>query len=263
MHENVASLLYYAASDDALLADMGIPFDTPKPVEVAQRLIQSVTRDGDLVLDFFAGSGTTAHAVMELNAREGADSHWILVQLPEPTTPDSNARSKGFESVSAIAERRIALAGDRVLSDFAGQSVDIGYRKFGLTDTNFTKWQLTSETDPTELEQHLLDLRDSADDDATPDSLLAEVLIKQGYSLTEQIGDLIVDELPLKSVGDGLVLAYLDEHAKPTLQQLRAVLESEDLAKFIILEDAFKGDDELKTNLVQEAKSRGVELWTA
>ena len=263
MYENVASLLYYAASDDALLADLGIPFDTPKPVEVAQRLIQSITGDGDLVLDFFAGSGTTAHAVMELNAREGADRHWILVQLPEPTTPDSDARSKGFESVSAIAERRIALAGDRVLSDFDGQSVDVGYRKYELTDTNFTKWKLTSETDQTELEQHLLDLRDSADDDATPDSLLAEVLTKQGYSLTEQIDDRIVDTLPLKSVGDGLVMAYLDEHAKPTLQQLRAVLESEDLAKFIILEDAFKGDDELKTNLVQEAKSRGVELWTA
>ena len=60
-----------------------------------------------------------------------------------------------------------------------------------------------------------------------------------------------------------MVRRFLDEHAKPTLQQLRAVLESEDLAKFIILEDAFKGDDELKTNLVQEAKSRGVELWTA
>jgi adenine-specific DNA-methyltransferase len=72
-----------------------------------------------------------------------------------------------------------------------------------------------------------------------------------------------VDGLELKSVGDGLMLAYLDEHVKPTLQQLRAVLASENLAKFIILEDAFKGDDELKTNLVQEAKTRGVELWTA
>jgi adenine-specific DNA-methyltransferase len=106
-------------------------------------------------------------------------------------------------------------------------------------------------------------MRDSADDDAAPESLLTELLLKQGYSLTEQIGDREVEGLPLKSVGDGLVLAYLDGHTKPTLQQLRAVLDRPDLAKFVILEDAFKGDDELKTNLVQEAKSRNVELWTA
>ena len=122
---------------------------------------------------------------------------------------------------------------------------------------------MASDVESDALEQHLLDLRDSADDDATLDSLLSELLLKQGYSLTEQISDVNVNDLKLKSVGDGLVLAYLDEHHKPTLQQLRAVLGGENLAKFIMLEDAFKGDDELKTNLVQEAKTRGVELWTA
>ena len=113
------------------------------------------------------------------------------------------------------------------------------------------------------MQEELLHLRDSADDDVPPDALLTELLLKQGYSLTEQVGDTEIDGLKLKSVGEGLVLAYLDEHHKPTLQQLRAVLGSKDLAKFIVLEDAFMGDDELKTNLVQEAKSRGVELWTA
>jgi adenine-specific DNA-methyltransferase len=108
----------------------------------------------------------------------------------------------------------------------------------------------------------LLNLRDSSANDATPDALLTELLLKQGYSLTEQIGDTVVDGLPLKSVGDNLVLAFLDEHIKPTLEQLRKVVDRKP-ARFIILEDAFKGDDELKTNLVQECKSRGVELWTA
>lgn len=263
MYENVASVLYYASSDDALLAKMGIPFDTPKPVEVAQRLIESVTRDGDLVLDFFAGSGTTAHGVMALNARDGASRRWLLVQLPEPTAADSDARAMGFNTVSAISERRIVLAGERIRAEPTGQSVDVGFRKFALIDSNFSKWHVDSDSDETHLEQHLLDLRDSVDDEATPEAILTELLLKQGYSLTEQIGDTEVDGLKLKSVGDGLVLAYLDEHTKPTLQQLRAVLDSEDLARFVILEDAFNGDDELKTNLVQEAKSRSVELWTA
>ena len=121
---------------------------------------------------------------------------------------------------------------------------------------------MSSEADSNALEQHLLDLRDSANDDATSDALLLELLLKQGYSLTEQIGDAEVDGLKLKSVGGGLVLAYLDESIKPTLEQLRKVVE-ERPARFIILEDAFHGDDELKTNLVQECKSRSVELWTA
>ena len=91
---------------------------------------------------------------------------------------------------------------------------------------------------------------------------MTEILLKQGYSLTEQIGDVEIDGLAIKSVGDNLVLAYLDERIKPSLKQLRKVVEQKP-ARFIILEDAFQGDDELKTNLVQECKSRDVELWTA
>ena len=80
--------------------------------------------------------------------------------------------------------------------------------------------------------------------------------------MTEQIGDIEVDGLNLKTVGDNLVMAYLDANTKPALVQLRKVVELKP-ARFIILEDALHDDDELKTNLVQECKSRGVELWTA
>ena len=135
----------------------------------------------------------------------------------------------GFNTVSAISERRIVLAKASAFeTEPTGQSVDVGFRKFALIDSNFSKWHVDSDSDETHLEQHLLDLRDSVDDEATPEAILTELLLKQGYSLTEQIGDTEVDGLKLKSVGDGLVLAYLDEHTKPTLQQLRAVLDSED-----------------------------------
>lgn len=239
------------------------PFDTPKPVELIQRMIQLGTSKDSAVLDFFSGSGSTAHAVMKQNATDGGRRTHIQVQLPEPVAEDSQASGLGFKTVSEVARKRIDLAGAQVQSELQGQQVDVGYRSFSLADTNFTKWRVESGIDATALEQHLLDLRDSAADDATPESLLTELLLKQGYSLTEQISEAKVDGLMLKSVGGGLVLAYLDEHTKPTLKQLRAVLDSPDLVKFIILEDSFKGDDELKTNLVQEAKSRKVELWTA
>lgn len=238
-------------------------FDNPKPVAFIRDILIAGSRKDSIVLDFFAGSGTTAQAVLEQNAADGGARSFIAVQLPEPTPEGSAARGAGFESISKLTIERIKRAGSKVKEALTASHVDAGLRVLKLADTNFTKWRLASDVDATALEQHILDLRDSADDDATPDSLLTEILLKQGYSLSEQIRDAEVDGLKLKSVGDGLVLAYLEEHTKPTLDQLRSVLDSEDLAKLIILEDAFKGDDELKTNLVQEAKTRGVELWTA
>ena len=244
----------------------GNVFDTPKPTSLIKHLCHVANlRDGDIVLDFFAGSGTTAEAVMRMNAEDGEKRSFIMVQLPEPYGSSSLASSLGFDNIAQTSRERIRRASLAIAEDAGLEAVrlDHGFRTYALADTNFSKWQMSSNTDATTLEQHLLDLRDSADEDATSDSLLTELLLKQGYSLTEQIGDSNVGGLKLKSVGGGLVLAFLDEHVKTTLQQLRAVLESQDLAKFIILEDALKGDDELKTNLVQEAKSRGIELWTA
>ena len=258
-----------SAEVDGLMG--GSYFDNPKPTSLIGTLAKAVTYEDPnaLILDFFAGSGTTGHAVVALNAADGGARRWIQVQLPEPTPDDSAARKAGFKTISEISLRRLDVAGARIRDTLKSTlsegdvAIDTGFRVFRLADTNFTKWRVASDADASKLEQHLLELRDSADDEATPDSLLTELLLKHGYSLSEQIGDAEVDGLKLKSVGDGLVLAYLDEHTKPTLEQLRAVLASEDLAKFMILEDAFKGDDELKTNLVQEAKTRGVELWTA
>jgi adenine-specific DNA-methyltransferase len=232
----------------------GIDFKNgKKPIRLIRQLIKWANRPDGVVLDFFAGSGTTAEAVVRANEDDGGSRKYVLVQLPEPI--DANTK------VSDITRTR--LAGIDAPNTLDGVRPDTGFRAYLLSDTNFSKWRVESDVDSTTLEQHLLDLRNSADDDATADSLLIELLLKQGYSLTEQVGEAVIDGLNLKSVGDGLVLAYLDEDAKPTLQQLRSVLDSPDLAKFIILEDAFKGDDELKTNLVQEAKSRNIELWTA
>ena len=238
-------------------------FDYTKPVSLLKYLVRMIPGDDFTVLDFFSGSATTAHAVMELNAEDGGCRRHIQVQLPELTPEGSEARGLGFATIADIARDRIRRAAGVLSERPGGETLDTGFRAFKLAETNFTKWRVTNEIESTALEQHLLNLRDSADDDATPDALLTELLLKQGYSVTEQISDVEIDGLKLKSVGDGLVLAYLDEHHKPTLQQLRAVLGGENLAKFIMLEDAFKGDDELKTNLVQEAKTRGVELWTA
>lgn len=248
------------AASKRLRALMEAPvFDYPKDEFVVESLIDMVTSGEDTVLDFFAGSGTTAHAVFQRNANDGDRRRFILVQLPEPTAPGSSARTAGYQTIADIARSRIDRAG-QLFGDADG--LDVGFRSYVLADTSFAKWRVSSDADSTALEQHLLDLRESANDDATADDLLIEILLKQGYSLTEKIESIEIAGLELRSVNDGLVLAYLDEHVKPTLEQLRAVVD-DGPARLIVLEDAFQGDDELKTNLAQLCKSRRIELWTA
>lgn len=243
-------------------------FNHPKPTSLLKYLIRSVTsEDKDaLVLDFFAGSSSTAHAVLALNAEDGGRRRFLMVQLPEPTPEGSTARVEGFETIPQLSRRRIELAGEALTGggqETLGEAaLDTGFRSYSLVDTNFSKWRVASDIDPDRLEQHLLSLRDSAQDDATADALLSELLLKQGYSLNEDSRERDIAGLTAQAVGGGLLLAYLDEHTKPTLDQLRSIVDEEP-ARLVILEDAFHGDDELKTNLAQLCKSKAVELWTA
>lgn len=243
-------------------------FDHPKPTDLIKHLIQLYPGKDGVVLDFFSGSATTAHAVMQLNAEDDGNRRHIQVQLPEPVDSASAAGKAGFKTIADIARKRIDLAGEKIKQDYAEQlskretPLDVGYRTYKLTDTNFAKWRETSDTDATTLEQHLFDLRENADDDADQLSLLIEILLKQGYSLTEKVEPVQIGGLEVLSVAGGLALAYVNEQVKPTLAQLRALVDR-DPERLIILEDAFQGDDQLKTNLVQLAKTNDVKLWTA
>ncbi|MCM3897882.1 site-specific DNA-methyltransferase [Gordonia sputi] len=237
-------------------------FDYPKPLALIKSLVRFGASTDSIVLDFFAGSGTTAQAVLELNAEDNGNRRFVQVQLPEPLDPAGEAAKAGQKTIADISRTRIAKVLNRLEDQLLGKQFDLGFRSFRLVDTNFTKWRIASDVEPDKLAQHLLALRDSAEDEATPDALLTELLLKQGYSLTEESSELDVAGLPLRSVGGGLLLAYLDEQTKPKLDQLREVIDQEP-ARFVILEDAFHGDDELKTNLAQLCKSKGVELWTA
>lgn len=251
------------------LASWGIQFSYPKPVRLIEYLVSIFTESHEsaVVLDFFSGSGTTAHAVMQQNAKDGGSRRHIQIQLPEPTTKDSHGCKAGSTTIAEIGRRRIDFAGDKIKSDLGRRlttrytPLDIGYRTYKLIDTNLPKWKAKSEVDDFGLQQELLRLGQAGNGDSSSDDLLTELLLKQGYSLTEQITHLNVAGLTVLSLGDNLLLAYLDTHIKPTLQQLRALAEIGP-AKLIVLDDVFQGDDELKTNLVQICKSKDIELGT-
>ncbi|WP_444230486.1 site-specific DNA-methyltransferase [Corynebacterium durum] len=248
------------------------PFNFPKSVSLIKYLLRLGSSGDDVVLDFFAGSGTTAHAVMALNAEDGGRRQCISVQLPEPAGEKAEARKAGYEMISEITRERIRRAGAKILeeegSKFDGraESLDVGFRAYKLVDTNFTKWRVDSSLDPKELKRLFKGMRKgmkgSADDASRPEALLTEILLKLGFSLTEHIEHVDVADLHVFSVMDGLVMAYLNECTKPKLKDLRALIALEP-ERLVILEDAFQDDDELKANLVQECRTHGVDLWTA
>lgn len=244
-------------------------FSYPKPTRLIQRLIQIAgVGHHEIVLDFFAGSGTTAHAVMALNADDDGARRCVSVQLPEPTDPESDAHKLGYGTISEITRERILRAGKRIHEqeatklDGRADSLDVGFRAYKLVDTNFTKWKADSGLSEEGLVDLFAGLADSAKDHAHPEALLTEVILKLGFSLSEKIESIEVAGLSVFSVADGLLLAYLDEHTQPTLDQLSALVAREP-ERLVILEDAFHGNDELKTNLVQECRTHNVDLWTA
>jgi adenine-specific DNA-methyltransferase len=245
-------------------------FSYPKPPSLIKRLISlslgnGTESAGEIVLDFFAGSGTTAQAIYELNSEDGGSRRYILVQLPEPIADDQIREQFEIKNLAQLARVRIQKSAEAIIASNEGQLIpvtDLGFRSYSLVESNFSKWCATSEIDPTKLEQHILELRESSNTEATSGSLLTEILLKQGYSLTESIGAIEIEGLNFQTVGENIVIAYLDKSKTPTLEQLYKVLDLNPI-RFIILEDTLLGNDELKTNLVQYSKSRGIELWTA
>lgn len=167
-------------------------FDYPKPVRLIKQLAELNTCGDDIVLDFFSGSGTTAHAIMQLNVEDGGDRRHIQVQLPEPTDDIGEAYRAGYHKVSDIARERINRAGEKIKADYADKlserdaPLDVGYRTYQLADTNFRKWQSDATSDLGELQARLDLMRESADDNASEEDLLVEVMLKMGLPLTSR-----------------------------------------------------------------------------
>lgn len=242
-------------------------FDFSKPPKYLQRFIELIPLKDFTVLDFFSGSSASAHAVMQLNAEDGGNRKFIQVQLPEPTEEKSEAYKAGYKVISDISKERIRRAGEKIKQDYADklaerdEPLDIGFKVFNLADTNFSKWQTNSDVDTDSVQQRLLEMRESSDDNATQEDLLTEIIVKLGLPLNVKVTQNTIGDLNVWDVSDKAVIAYLDEHTKPTLDQLRLIADSNP-GKIVILEDSFQGDDELKTNLSQICKSNDIELWT-
>jgi adenine-specific DNA-methyltransferase len=198
MYENIPSLLYYGGSDTDMLSALGIPFDTAKVVNIAKEHIQSFTRKDSIILDFFSGSSTTAHAVMQLNAEEdNSNRKFIMVQLPESCDKDSEAAKNGYKTICEIGKERIRRAGAKIKADKpqTTQNLDIGFRVLKLDSTNMKDVYYT----PQEVVQmdHTTDFVDNIKSDRTSEDLLFQVMLDLGIPLSSKIE---VREIEGKSV---------------------------------------------------------------
>lgn len=164
-----------------LFHSKGKLFQSPKSIELLKVLLLTKIGINSIVLDFFSGSASTAHAVMELNAEDNGDRKYIQVQLPESTSFNSEAYKEGFTTITDIGKERIRRAGKKILEEkpeLKGK-LDVGFKVFKLDESNIKTW----ETDPEKLEQNLL-LEDVIKDDRSEEDVIYEILLKYGLDLT-------------------------------------------------------------------------------
>jgi adenine-specific DNA-methyltransferase len=223
-----------AAALRALGLDDAFPF--AKPVELIQRCLSWLADPDALCLDFFAGSGTTGHAVLAQNARDGGRRRYVLVQLPEPLD------GPGFPTIAHVTQERMRRAGRALGGDAAD---DRGFRVFRLAESNLT---------PT-----LAAGVDRAPHARTDLDLLYEVVLKSGYPLSSRIERITVAGTVVHRVGGGGLLVCFEPRLDMEAVRGIAALTPE---RVVLLECAFAGNDHLKANAAQIFRASGSALQT-
>lgn len=199
------------------LLELGVPFPFAKPTALIRHLLEiSQTGDTDLIVDFFAGSGTTGHAVVAQNAADEQSRRFLLVQLPEVLDPDNEEHRASIEACDAasrprnlaeLTKERLLRAGKKVRAESPLFSGDVGFRVLKLDTSNIRAWSPSRE----HVEQSLLDALDHVDPTRTNQDVLHELLLKLGVDLCVSIQSKSIAGKSVQSIGGGVLLACLDE----------------------------------------------------
>lgn len=230
-------------------------FDTPKPVRLIKRMITLATTDDNdnddepsIVLDFFAGSGTTGQATLELNEEDRGKRRFILVQLPEPIN------SRNFKTISSITRERVKRAIKNL------KKPGSGFRAFRLSSSNFRIWNAgQTPEEATKLAEQLQLYSDNSGQARGEQDVLWELILKSGLPLSATVTKVKVDGGNAWSVDDNKLLISLDK--KLSRETLRAMIALKP-QRLLCLDAAFAGNDALKTSIVLEARSHGIAFHT-
>ena len=236
-------------------------FDYMKPTLLLKNLTQSITDKNSFVLDFFSGSATTAHAVMQLNAEDGGNRRFIMVQLPEPTPEKSEAAKAGYVNICEIGKERIRRAGEKVKAECVdaerAAALDIGFKVFKLDSSNLQKWQPQPEDLMASLEASM----DNFMPDRTELDIVYEIALKLGLDLSYEVEAREVDGHTVYVIGAGALMICLDSQISMDTAEalLRLHEEYEPETWQVVFRDTGFLSDQEKTNIKETLKSAGLD----
>ena len=246
-------------------------FNYSKPTDLIKYLIDRFVDFDPIILDFFAGSGTTAQAIMELNQEDNGNRRYICVQLPELCDEKSEAYKAGYKTIAEISKERIRRAGMKIRTeveaeqakqqgrfDFEGEKPvmmpDLGFKVFKLVDSNFKQWRDIKGSDKEDWKQQLIDFLDPLAKNATVGNMVYELLLKSGKDLNS----CIEHKTGYYTVNDGELILMLESATQETVDAVLAAHPH----KVIALDNLFEGNDQLKTNTVLQMRDGGIEFKT-
>ena len=247
-----------------------IVFDNPKNIELLKAVCELTNVENhDIILDFFSGSATTAHAVMQLNAEDGGDRRFIMVQLPEVCGEKTEAYKAGYKNICEIGKERIRRAGEKIKAEIEEENAqlkideepkkvpDIGFRVFKLDSSNLKKWQ----PDYDDLEKTLLDSIENYVEGRSELDVVYEIILKMGLDLTYPVDELDVNGRKIYSVAFGALMICLDDHITKEIADGMISLYQEyqpELWKVVFKDNGFENDS-AKTNIKEQLKAAGLE----
>jgi len=236
-------------------------FPNPKPISLIKHLLKLVNDENSIILDFFAGSATTAHAVLDLNKEDGGKRKFIMVQLPEKCDEKSEAYKAGFKTIADIGKERILRVIAKIKKEnsqslFKNQ-LDLGFKSFKLDSSNFKIWNTEGISTEQEALEKQLELHiNHINPDSSQEDILFEILLKAGYQLSDKIKKIELAGKNVYSVNEGAMLICLEK--KLTKEVIKAMANRKP-GRVICLDQGFTNNDQLKTNAVQIMKSKGID----
>lgn len=222
-------------------------FTNPKPVKLLKYLLTvGNCKENSIILDFFSGSATTAHAIMQLNAEDGGHRKFIMVQLPEQTDAKSEAYKAGYKTICEIGEERIRRAGKKIKeeSPLTTTDLDIGFRVFKVDSTNMEDVYYR----PADYNQGQMELfADNIKPDRTPEDLLFQIMLDLGILLSSDIQETEIAGKKVFSVADGYLIACFDKDV--TEETVKAIAQKQPV--YAVFRDSSMASDSVATNFEQ------------
>ena len=213
-------------------------FDYPKSVDLLKILIGAVKDKDALILDFFSGSATTAHATMQLNKEDGGNRQYIMVQIPNRTDEKSEAYKEGYHNICEIGKERIRLAGAEI------KETDIGFRVLKLDSSNMKDIYYN----PAQIQQHtLFESKDNIKEDRTPEDLLFQVMLDLGVLLSSKIEEKVIAGKKVFNVAEGFLIACFDSDI--TEETVKAVAQEKPY--YAVFRDSSMANDSVAANFEQ------------